>query len=123
MKMSFSSSALSGVCRRSVFFLLASGSGGSPGVFWGTKGSRGPVWRRAAPPEAGELQIEDEDLLGVGDDAGTCGVVDVVGGRRRWCQSVDEERDLTGANWQAGVTQPPAKRQQIGLNSMRGDRR
>ena len=94
--MSFSSSALSGVCRRSVFFLVASGSGGSARGVLGNEGIERAGLAPSSSPEARELQIEDGDLLGSGDDAGTCGVVDVVvaedvdGG-----QSIDEGEDLT----------------------------
>ena len=97
---------------------LARGVLGNEGIEGGRFGAE------QLAPEAGELQIEDGDLLGTGDDAGARGVVDVVvaedvdGG-----QGVDERQDLPGADRQTGVAQPPAEGQQVGLDSVGGDRR
>ena len=123
--MSFSSSAPSGVCRCSVFFLLASGSGGSLGAFCGTNGiERRRFGAEQLSPEAGELEIEDGNLLGTGDDAGAGGVIDVFMAEDvDRGQGVDQGQDLTGADRQPGVAQPPAERQQIGPNDVRRDRR
>ena len=65
---------------RSLLLRLASGRGGSPRSFWGqwTGSTGGPGWRQQRAPEAGELGVEDGDLLRAGDDAGAGGVVDVV---------------------------------------------
>ena len=71
-------------------------------------------------PEAGELEIEDGDLLGTGDDAGARGVIDVLMAEdvdRR--QRVDERQDLTRADRQPGVAQPAPEREQVGLDSSR----
>ena len=90
------------------------------GVFCGTKASRGAGFgAEQLPPEAGELEIEDGDLLGTGDDAGARGVIDVVVAEDiDRGQGVDERQDLTGADRQPGVAQPAAKRQQVGLDSL-----
>ena len=110
-----------GVCRCSVFFLLASGSGGSPGAFCGDEGiERRRSGAEQLAPEAGELEIEDGDLLGAGDDAGARGVIDVVVAEDvDRGQGIDERQDLPGADRQTGVAQPPAEGQQVGPDQVR----
>ena len=83
---------------------------------------RGRFGAEQLPPKTGELEIEDGDLLGTGDDAGARGVIDVVMPEDvDRGQGVDERQDLTGADRQAGGAQPPAERQQVRPNVVRRD--
>ncbi len=94
------------------------------GVLGGEGVERSGFRAHQLAPEAGELEVEDGDLLGAGDDAGAGGVVDVVvaedvdGGHR-----VDQRENLPGADRETGRAQAAAEGQQVAPDDFRGDRR